>query len=77
MPNYYDKVIAVVKDYLGPAAERFISRQLEFHLDRQEKNISADEIPKVVEWVRVGLGLITRDKKSVEECAGRLVALKA
>ena len=75
--NYYDQVVAVVNDYLGPAAERFISHQLEFHLDREENIINAEEIPRIIEWVRVGLGLLTRDKQLVNECAERMVAVGA
>ncbi len=75
MDNYYEKIVNIVQDYLGPAASRFVDKQLDFHLNRKDKNIRQSEVIRVGEWMRVGLALITQDKKIVEECFSRIEKL--
>ena len=75
MENFYDKTVFIVQDYLGPAAVRFVDKQISFHLNREDKRIEKDEVMRVNEWMRVGLGLITQDKNLVNECFSRIEAI--
>jgi hypothetical protein len=51
MENYYQTIVDILNDYLGPAAPRFIDRQLNFHLNRKEKNIKSAELERVEELI--------------------------
>ncbi len=65
--KYYKEVVKITEEFLGPAAERFVNRQIEFHLDKQPASITADDIPKLQESLRVALGLLVDDKRIVEK----------
>lgn len=71
----YDQVVDIAEEYLGPAAKRFISRQITFHLDKKPAELTKSDLPKLVEWVKVSLALLTDDKKVVDDCQTKLNAL--
>jgi len=73
--NLYGDVVNITKDYLGPAAERFISRQIEFHLKKKPEELTKEDLPKLVEWVRVSIALLTEDSKMVDDCVSRISKL--
>lgn len=72
----YSEVVEIAEDYLGPAADRFIGRQITFHLNKKPENLAKEDLDKLVEWVKVSLSLLTDDHKSVETAASRILALK-
>lgn len=71
----YEEVVTIAKDYLGPAAERFVTRQVSFHLNKKPEELTKTDIPKVAEWMKVSLTMLTQDKKMVEEAAKRIEQL--
>ena len=71
-----DDVIAIAETYLGPAAERFIKRQITFHLNKKPAELTREDLPKLVEWVKLSLALLTEDKTMVDACEQQLLALK-
>jgi hypothetical protein len=71
----YKRVVSVTEDYLGPAAERFIQRLINFHLNKQPAELNRADIPKLTEWVKVSLGLLTDDKRLVDDCEKKLLKL--
>ncbi len=73
--SLYEEVVDIVTDYLGPAAERYIKRQVDFHMEKSAEELTKEDVGQMAEWVRSSLGLLTQDKKMVDECADRLVAL--
>lgn len=72
MSQYFPQIIKITEDYLGPASERFIRRTVDFHLQKDPSSLTADDASKMAEWVRAALGLITQDKKTVDEAALRI-----
>lgn len=76
MPTlYYDQIVDITKDYLGPAAKRFIDRQISFHFEKQAKDLTTDDVYKIAESVRISLGLLTQDKVMVTEAEKRIRAI--
>lgn len=75
MTNIYSQAVAVVADYLGPAADRFLRRQIDFHLEKKPEQITAEDIPRISEWVQTSLSLLTEDKESIDECKRRLLQI--
>jgi hypothetical protein len=71
----YMQVTKVTEEYLGPAAERFVARQISFHLNKSPETLSSEDLPKLIEWSKVTFGLLTDDRTLVDEYARRLTNL--
>lgn len=71
----YDQVVRVTHVYLGPAADRFIARQVENHLHKRPRDISERDLKKLVDWIRVAVSLLTDDNEIVEEYISQLEQL--
>lgn len=67
------QIITISRDYLGPASERFIDRQVETHLKKPVDEITRNDIVKLVEWIRLAFALLTNDSREVEEYVNRLL----
>ncbi|HET9098605.1 MAG TPA: hypothetical protein VFN51_03225 [Candidatus Saccharimonadales bacterium] len=66
-PTIYAQVVRVTHVYLGPAAERFIDRQVENHLHKPADKITRSDLHSLIDWVRVVVSLLTDDKDIIEE----------
>ncbi len=75
--NYtiYDQVVRVTHVYLGPAADRFIARQVENHLHKAPKDLTKSDLNGLIDWIRVVVSLLTEDADIVEEYIGELQKL--
>lgn len=71
----YDKVVRVTNVYLGPAADRFIARQVQNHLHKRPEELSQADLSKLIDWIRVAVSLLTDDSEIVEEYAAQLERL--
>ncbi|MDB5175964.1 MAG: hypothetical protein JWM81_822 [Candidatus Saccharibacteria bacterium] len=63
----YARVVRVTHVYLGPAADRFIARQVQNHLDKKPEDISNEDLLMLIDWIRVAVSLITDDSEIIEE----------
>lgn len=75
MPSIYDQIVAITEDYLGPAAHRFVARQVSSHLDKQPAEVVRGDIPTLTEWTKVTLGLLTEDQQLVSEYVAKMTEL--
>jgi hypothetical protein len=79
MPRYnltlYDRVVQVTHFYLGPAADRFIARQVQNHLHKDPENLSNKDLLKLIDWIRVAVSLLTEDSAIIEEYTKQLELL--
>lgn len=73
--EYYDKILEITTDYLGPAAERFVSRQINSHLKKQPETLQKADIPMLAIRIRSGLFVLTQDIEIVDEAFHRISAL--
>jgi hypothetical protein len=71
----FDSIVNIAEEYLGPAAKRFMSRQIIHHLHKNPVEITLEDMPNLVEWVRVTVSLLTEDKTIVDDFAKRLLNL--
>ena len=71
----YQKVVKVTYVYLGPAAERFISRQVQNHLHKEPELLSQSDLLKLIDWIRIAVSLLTEDIEIIEEYANQLERL--
>lgn len=66
------QLLEVSSDYLGPAAERFIDRQISTHLHKRPEHVSRQDVTKLVDWLRLSFALLTNDVGLVDEYTERL-----
>jgi hypothetical protein len=71
----YREITRVTEEYLGPAAERFIARQVASHLGKSPQELIPEDLSKLIEWAKVTLALLTEDHQVVEEYERRLSEL--
>lgn len=72
-----DEIIAISQDYLGPASERFIDRQVSTHLGKKLEDVTRSDLVKLVDWVRLSFAMLTNDSRMVDEYAQRLLKVSA
>lgn len=73
--SLYDQVVSITEEYLGPTAQRFIARQVTYHFQKSPHELAPEDLPRLVEWMRVTLALLTDNRKVINECANRLLEL--
>lgn len=73
--SLYSQVVTITDAYLGPAADRFIARQVQNHLHKEPTELSNKDLDKLIDWMRVALSMLTEDQKIVEEYISRLRTL--
>ena len=71
----YDQVVRVTNVYLGPAADRFIARQIQNHLDKPPQDMSKADLSQLINWIKVAMSLLTEDSEIVEEYTQQLQQL--
>ncbi len=74
--SIYQQALTITKDYLGPAAERFLDRQIAFHLGKEPEQLSKSDISQLAEWVKVSIAILTEDKAMVDDFTTRILKLK-
>jgi hypothetical protein len=63
----YDNVVRITNVYLGPAADRFISRQVQNHLNKSPEDLTKKDLLKLIDWIRIAVSLITDDVEIIDE----------
>lgn len=71
----FNQVVRVTHVYLGPAAERFIGRQIENHLQKPPEDLTKADLAKLIDWIRVAVSLLTEDPEIIEEYINQLQRL--
>lgn len=71
-PQIYSQLVRITHVYLGPAADRFIVRQVQNHLHKSPQELTSADLDKLIDWIRVAVSLITEDSEIVEEYTAQL-----
>ena len=71
----YDKVVKITNVYLGPAADRFMSRQVENHLNKEPDELTQEDLVNLIAWIKVSVSLLTEDSDIVDEYITKLYDL--
>lgn len=71
----YHKIVEVTYEYLGPAAERFVIREIESHLNKKPEDITKEDITKLHDWSRLAIALLTEDAKVVDAYSHSLLSI--
>ncbi len=70
--EYYVRIVEITTDYLGPAAERFVSRQISSYFKKPPQNLQKGDIPMLAIRIRSGLLVLTKDTEVVDEAYKRI-----
>lgn len=73
----YRDVLRVTRVYLGPAAQRFIDRQVESHLSKPPAKLTTSDVLKLLDWIRASVSMLTEDSEIVDEYIAELTKLAA
>jgi hypothetical protein len=71
----YVRVTRITQVYLGPAADRFVARQIRNHLRKNPEQLARKDLNDLIDWIRVAMGYITEDSELVNEYVDKLKAL--
>jgi hypothetical protein len=74
-PTLYRQVVKVTYIYLGPAADRFVARQISNHLSKQPDQLRRSDLPELIDWIRLAMGFLTEDDTIVEQYISQLQKL--
>ena len=64
--NLYHLVVRVGENYLGPAGERFIRRQIDTHLDIKPEKLRKKDLVNLAKWSSLAFALLTKDVEQIE-----------
>ncbi|HXE10186.1 MAG TPA: hypothetical protein VN554_02060 [Verrucomicrobiae bacterium] len=74
----YEEIVIVTSRYLGPAADRFVSRQCQNHLNKRPEQLRPKDLKSLISWFSLAMGLLSEDPELVmqfeselQELAGR------
>lgn len=71
----FASAVDISTEYLGPAGERFMRRQISTHLNIDPENIQKKDFEELVEWVRLTFAVLTDDMNNVNDFANKLMSL--
>ena len=71
----YQRAIEIASNYLGPASERFLKRQITQHLEKDPESLSRVDIPELAKWVHTSVGPSVADPKVADDFRQELLAL--
>jgi len=71
-PKLYYDVVDITYDFLGPAADRFIDRQIRNHLRKNPERINSHDLAGLIDWLRVAMAILTDDDKLVNDYVRQL-----
>jgi hypothetical protein len=73
--SLYEQVVHVTYVYLGPAADRFVARQISNHLRKKPEQLKKGDLPELIDWIKLAMGFLTEDQEMVDDYVNRLQEL--
>lgn len=71
----YEQAVDITAIYLGPAAQRFVDRQIKNHLNKTPSHLTKSDLKKLIDWVKISVSFLTEDSKLIEEYTRKLERL--
>lgn len=65
--SLYEEVVRITADYLGPAADRFVIRQISNHLQKDPQQLERKDLRKLIDWIELAMQLVTDDTAVVDQ----------
>lgn len=64
--NIYKQVVGITYAYLGPAADRFVARQIRNHLHKDPEDLDRKDLRRLLDWMRLSMSLLSDDAQLVD-----------
>lgn len=61
-----EDVVKIARLYLGPAAERFVNRQITGHLNKTASDLTVGDIDELAKWCYVSGRLVMPEERAKE-----------
>ena len=71
----YQRVVDVTQDYFGPTADRFITRQIRNHLNKEPEQLEKKDLKGLINWISLAMSLLVDDEKLIKQFVGELKSL--
>lgn len=65
-PSLFEEVVAITYEYLGPAADRFVARQIKNHLHKGPEQLQKADLKKLIDWINIAVHLLSDDDAIVD-----------
>lgn len=75
--SIYVRAVDISEEYLGPAGERFLRRQIDTHLDIEPETLKHIHMLKLTKWTELAFSLLTNDRHEVASYTNHLLSLGA
>lgn len=62
----YEQTVEVSEEYLGPAAERFMRRQITTHLKIKPEALKQKDLVKLIDWSSIAFALMTKNTEDID-----------
>jgi hypothetical protein len=73
--NLYNEVVTITYQYLGPAADRFVVRQIRNHLQKNPEELHAKDLQQLIDWIQLAMRLISNDADVIDRYIAELESL--
>ena len=64
--SLYNDVVTITYEYLGPAADRFVVRQIRNHLQKDPAQLKREDLRQLIDWIQLAMRLISNDPEDVD-----------
>lgn len=71
----YTRVLKVTYRYLGPAADRFVTRQITGHLNKNPERLGEEDLTELIAWMEIAMAFLTNDHRLIKSYINSLEAL--
>jgi hypothetical protein len=73
--SLFEEIVGITHSYLGPAAGRFVARQVYNHLGKDPAVLQKRDLAQLIDWIGIAMGVLTEDEKLVAQYVGDLKLL--
>lgn len=73
--SLYDEVVNITYQYLGPAADRFVVRQIRNHLQKDPSELKRKDLRQLIDWIQLAMRLISNDDAVIDRYVAELEIL--
>lgn len=73
--SLYNEVVNVTYEYLGPAANRFVIRQIRSHLGKDPEQLQRKDLRQLIDWIRLAMRFISNDTRAINQYMANLESL--
>jgi hypothetical protein len=75
--SLYQQVVIVTEHYFGPAADRFVVRQIHSHLNIDPEQLREQDLAGLIKWISLAMALLVEDEKLIKNYAADLKELSS